>query len=904
MDICFFRVNYNSKILMMIPRLCARHVLPLAATAMCAASCAAFEASGTVYDSVTGESLIGVSVYPLGSPGEGVSTGLDGSFSLRTEHGGPQIVFSYPGYESVTLLPGGDAPLEIRLVPESIGLEEVVVHGTAKAWSEAGARSLERKSAGVINVLGGKALEIAPDITVGNIIQRMSGVSVERNSTGEGQYAIMRGMDKRYNYITVGGVKIASPDNKNRFVPLDMFPSDILARIEVSKSLTADLEGDGIGGAINLVMREAPSTSVFSASLSTGYNALFLSRDFLSFNHGESDLRSPNERKGADEPYGVSASDFSMRNLRVRSRRPLPDLTGSLTYGNRFFGSRLGITASASYQNLARGKESEWYWRPSYQQAGIEYRHYSERRTRTALHLNTDLKVSANHSIAWYNGYLESTIAQVREAHDDKSGSVRLKWNRQRIFTSMLAGEHVLAGRALELNWRGMVSTARSETPDNTLVNIQGSHLATSNAATRRWERNSDRDLGLYVSGSYHLEAGACEWRLRAGAMYRDKRRDSFFNEYTFDSATGTESVQVYGKDWSNLDGLELTPRKYGNVGDPLNYSAHESVGAGWAMARLTLEGWDLTAGIRLEHTDQGYRLKYPRDTDPEGRQRYADWLPDLHAKRTLRENMYLHLSYYRAINRPGLFEIVPYSIINEDYKEKGNPDLRHAVADNVDLRWEFFPRSAEQFMVGLFYKHIADPIEYGLINEGQDTYYMPLNLGNASNMGVEIDVLKYFHRFGVKANYTFTHSRIKTRKRMMEGNEIVQTTQTRPLCGQAAHVVNLSLLYNDIDSGLEAQVTTSYIGKRLSEISNWADNDIWENGYFRLELSAEKSFGCGLSVFVKATNLLDLPMTRYYHRGPRTDSLQDVERVGGNVVERKERYGQTLMAGVRFKLN
>ena len=31
----------------------------------------------------------------------------------------------------------------------------------------------------------------------------MSGVTIERNSSGEGQYAILRGMDKRYNYTLV-----------------------------------------------------------------------------------------------------------------------------------------------------------------------------------------------------------------------------------------------------------------------------------------------------------------------------------------------------------------------------------------------------------------------------------------------------------------------------------------------------------------------------------------------------------------------------------------------------------------------------------------------------------------------------------------------------------------------------
>ena len=122
-----------------------------------------------------------------------------------------------------------------------------------------------------------------------------------------------------------------------------------------------------------------------------------------------------------------------------------------------------------------------------------------------------------------------------------------------------------------------------------------------------------------------------------------------------------------------------------------------------------------------------------------------------------------LRFSYARAINRPSFFEIVPYSIINEDYKEKGNPELKHTVADNIDLRYEFFPRSSEQLMVGLFYKNIKDPIEYGLLNEGQDTYYKPMNFGTANNWGLEVDILKYFNWLGIKANYTYTYSKITT---------------------------------------------------------------------------------------------------------------------------------------------
>ena len=498
-----------------------------------------------------------------------------------------------------------------------------------------------------------------------------------------------------------------------------------------------------------------------------------------------------------------------------------------------------------------------------------------------------------------YNGWLNMTNEQTKQAHDDKTASMRMRWNRQGIFNSTLQGSHLFLGDQFRIEWKAVFSNATNRTPDNATVYIQGNHLATSKAAVRRWEHNSDRDWAGYLNLAYNYG----KWDFSIGGMFRDKRRNSFFNEYTFDSATGIGHIQVFGQDWDNLDGIQILPREFGNVGDPLNYDADEKIASGYAMAKLSLTNWEIIGGLRIENTNQGYALRFPRDVDPTGRQKYTDFLPSLHIKRMLTDRMNLRFSYARAINRPSFFEIVPYSIINEEYKEKGNPRLKHTVADNIDLRWEFFPKASEQFMAGLFYKHLENPIEYGLINEGQDTYYMPVNMGDADNMGAEIDILKYFSKFGIKANYTFTYSRITTDKRTMSGNDIITVRQTRPLFGQAAHVANLSLLFKDTHNGWEAQVTGSFISKRLADVSNWYDNDIWENDYFRMELSAEKSFRCGVSVFLKATNLLNLPMIRYYHKGPHTDSLTDVERIGGNVIERKERYGQTILLGARFKL-
>ena len=107
-------------------------------------------------------------------------------------------------------------------------------------------------------MVSAKSMQLSPDLNVANVLQRVSGVTMERDNSGEAQYAILRGMDKRYNYTLVNGVKIPSPDNKNRYVPLNIFPSELLDRLEVTKSLTADMEGDAAGGAVNMVMKDAP----------------------------------------------------------------------------------------------------------------------------------------------------------------------------------------------------------------------------------------------------------------------------------------------------------------------------------------------------------------------------------------------------------------------------------------------------------------------------------------------------------------------------------------------------------------------------------------------------------------------------------------------------------------------
>ncbi|HEV8506778.1 MAG TPA: DUF2012 domain-containing protein, partial [Chitinophagaceae bacterium] len=190
--------------------------------------------------------------------------GLDGTYVIKNVPAGSYTLkVSFIGYQTqekiITITSESEAAtVDFNMVADSKALSEIVISGKAEGGSDAEARLTEKNSPQVVNVMSAKSISLLPDLSVANLVQRMSGLTVQRNSNGDPQYAIVRGMDKRYSYTLVNGLKIPSPDNKNRYVPLDIFPAAMLERLEVYKSLTADMEGDAIGGAVNMVMKSAP----------------------------------------------------------------------------------------------------------------------------------------------------------------------------------------------------------------------------------------------------------------------------------------------------------------------------------------------------------------------------------------------------------------------------------------------------------------------------------------------------------------------------------------------------------------------------------------------------------------------------------------------------------------------
>lgn len=125
---------------------------------------------------------------------------------------------------------------------------------------------------------------------------------------------------------------------------------------------------------------------------------------------------------------------------------------------------------------------------------------------------------------------------------------------------------------------------------------------------------------------------------------------------------------------------------------------------------------------------------------------------------------------------------------------------------------------------------------------------------------------------------------------------------QTRPLFGQAAHVVNFSFLFKEKRYGWDGQLAFTYTGDRLCIVSRYLDEDSWQAGYTTLDASVEKRFKSGLTLFAKASNLLNSPMIQYVKKNEKNALYTNVQRYHGGIIERKEFYGLNINLGLRFK--
>ncbi|MBA3828569.1 MAG: carboxypeptidase-like regulatory domain-containing protein [Taibaiella sp.] len=910
---------------------------------------------GLVTDKISGEPLIGAVVVLEGTR-YGTITGLDGSYKIPNVPAGNYEVkvkyTSYAEYEKkITVTQDETIVINPAVASKYAEMHEVQITAKHENGSDEQARNKEKNADEIMNIMSARTIELLPDITVANVLQRVSGVQMQRDANGEGRYAIIRGMDKRYNYTTVNGIKIPSPDDKARYVPMDIFPAEILDRVEVIKSWTPSMEGDAVGGVMNIVMKDAPDHLVLYASAATGYNQTLFDRSYAKFDKNAIASQDPAAINGLN--YKAKVTDFGVGNLNPKNIQAPPNDLFSLTIGNRFLKSKkLGVIFSGSYQNTFKGTNT-LFFKPAAEPSvynvpqfdDIELRKYSTQETRIGLHTKIDYQLNDRNLITLYGLYLRLDQQENRDYIDTTAsgenrngpglGPITLKdrtaFRKQAIKNLTLQGKHRLADNLI-IDWSGALSQANADVPDlsqlsvatNTVLDSahqihQTNTLFTSISHT--WESTRDQDIQGFLNITYTPRLLNKKIEFKGGGMYRHKERSNYYNDYTIKPATAANGIP-----FTTITNIADTSLRVDNPQGvlPYNwlyYNVTENIYAYYLQAKIYFfnEKLEVLGGARVENTYQNYSVHQDSNIGGiKGTFKYMDVLPSIHFKYALNNNTSLRLSYFESISRPGFFEVVPYEFHGEDFDEYGNYQLHHSIAQNLDLRYELFPKGNDQVLIGAFYKNIQNPIEYLIVRASGPSaqQIQSRNLANAANnYGAEIVLTKYIHYFGISANYTYTHSAINDSALYLIPNTTgggfnkSGVLRTRPLQGQAAHIANLSFIYKNPVKGIDAQISWAYTGRYIALLSGYNNLDYWQRATSFIDFSCEKRIAKHISIYAKVNNILNTPVIwemltdkSIYLKGNKF--YLPYQSLPNSTLVKKSTYGTNYLVGIRFKLN
>ncbi len=842
----------------------------------------------------------------------GTITDGDGTFVVSSlPRGVYEIRVTMVGYEryektNVVLLEDSSlVTVDVTLRESPVSVAEIIVRGRADRELETSGIRTEKEANNIVNVITAQTIERSTDRTAADVLQRVSGMSLIRSSGGEGRYLVMRGLEQRYNNTLVDGIKIPSPESKDRFVPLDIFPSALFERIEVTKALTPEIAGDAIGGSTNLLFRQAPEKMLFSFSAGAGSSSGLMGNNFNSFDRGSVNFLDPDRLHGsvsdADPTTQLgpranpTSKDFTITNLKFTDRKVPLDGLYSLLMGNRFFDNHIGLMFAGSYQNTYNRVQTDFFSLGSdvnkIDKEGhlIPYastednRIYNSNKTRGGATIKADYIIDVEHQLSATYVYVRQEEAQTRHGLqteiDGSRGSADLTYtNRsalriQDISSVSVAGEHFTAS-PISFRWTLNYTDAVQDRPDEAeyslfqnfdpfgrLQPFQG--LA---GITHVWRKNDDNQYLGKLDATIQLTPDGGHV-LQVGAVAQQLKRVNYQNDFKLNPAIINGRTQPF----VSIDSTITTVFGQGSTSGTTvygyqNYKADEILVSSYLQYTLNVGQLQVLAGVRWEQARDTYFTMAPISVGAnEAKVTTVDFLPGIHFRYEFTPEQIGRLSLTSSMSRPSYFDLVPAYDRSDNSQSQGNPNLRPAHSTNLDIRYEFYPNPSDMYSLGFYYKHITDPIEDRFGSVGVIFVTTKGNGNPAEVYGFEAVLAKRFGGFGVSANYSYVFSEITNTKLVPVLDAFGDPTipvptheQKRPLQSQSPHIVNITFSYLNEEWGTGANISYNYTGRRLLAVGLIDGYDTYENAAGELDLSVDQSLFANFKLSLKFINLLN----------------------------------------------
>ena len=757
--------------------------------------------SGVINDGEYNDVLSFANVIVKGTQ-TGTTSDFDGKFNLKLEAGTYTLVFSFVGYQTkeiteVKINSGQTTTVDVTLNASTGQLDEVVVTTTARKNTEASVLSIQKNSVSLMDGLSLESIKKTGASDVAAAVQNVPGVSVQG-----GKYVYVRGLGDRYTKSILNGMEVPGLDPDRNTLQLDIFPSQILENVLVTKSATAEYPADFTGGVINIVTKDIPTRAEYSVSVGAAYNSDFhfnnnylsgdkSSTDFLGFDDGLRDDPIPQSQEvPLPQQDGALVQNLTQRfnpRMAALKEQSFMNYNFALTAGDQFEvgDNRLGYLASISYRN-----ETKYY--DEYINGQIYRKDESDKsnfdlladRTQNGELGNNSVLISGLAGLTYktekskyqfnilhiQNGESEAGIFRV-DNYIISSNTIKkdnLTYVQRSITNGLLKGQHTFGSdNDWNLEWNLAPSRAKVEDKDFRSTPFRVSINPNTNEETYTIEPSESGDAARFfrsleeldLAGKIDLEKEhklfGFDAKAKIGGAYTSKKRDFDVIKYSlpllnFSSATlGGDPDQLLSPEniYDPNTGSGAYVRQDSNDSD--SYSSKINIAAGYISEEFKLASWvNAALGVRYEKFDliyTGERQDGSRLVDAKVLGK-IDFFPSANLIFDLNEdaNKKIRTSYSRTTARPSFKEASLAEIFDPISSTTfiGNINLQPTYVNNFDLRYEQYGEAGDFFAISGFYKSFTDPIELSFIRRAYGQY-TPLNLGDAKVFGGELEIRK-----------------------------------------------------------------------------------------------------------------------------------------------------------------
>jgi hypothetical protein len=678
---------------------------------------------------------------------------------------------------------------------------------------ERGSRNIIRNAPQVLSVLSSEDIARTGEGDIAGALQRVTGLSV----VGSG-LVYVRGLGDRYSLSLLNGSPLPSPEPLRRVVPLDIFPTSIVASALVQKSFSPNFPGEFGGGVINLTTIATPRESFAELTGSVGGDT------FTTFSLGYTYFGSDTDPLGYDDgtrdvPQSVVESAATGRTITSQELTGFSKASTTLLQRNRNIPNNwsVGLSAGTTFAAFGDGQigiianaglSNSWNTRDIAQQQGdVTGEVASDFQT-----VITDNRVVANallgigvefgeHRFRLTNLYIHDTIKQGRlsSGFDLFAGAGQIAGGPDPILRQStffferelydLQGVAELDLGQVDLDLRGTYARTLRKSPyerefsyafDTSIGDYVNRLGGTFETATITF---SDLDEQVLAGGAdlSYARAFGLPLTLTGGYAYTDTQRAStrYFFRYRgpgggrVSDAVGQLRPDFLLSDFTvQTNGIVLQPEAAN--GAP-SYEGALEIHAGYVMADLEItDTVSLSTGVRYEDAVQTVTTGGSFAPTNIGN---AYFLPAATLTMRFGDDMQLRLHGSKTLARPQFRELAPqqYEDFESDRSFFGNPFLEDTEIYNAEARIEYYLGRDERVSLSGFYKRLEKPIEAVVSppSSSGDILVGFTNAPQANLYGAEFELQKYFpldflggRFFGTRrllliANYTYSKSEL-----------------------------------------------------------------------------------------------------------------------------------------------